>query len=324
MKVLIIGGTRFVGRHIAQAAIERDHDVTLFHRGLTGRTLFPEAEHVLGDRRRGGRAHLVGRSFDAIIDTTAYHPADVREAAAICRETRYVLISSVSAYRDPVPSGADESAPLWTLTPPIPREHRSAEEYGGLKALCELEAQTLFGDLSLIVRPGLIIGPHDWSGRLSSWLHRLRDREIVLAAERAQPIQLIDARDLARWLVLKVEERLTGTFNAVGPLAPVTMAEFLENCSQIVGSNATLHWAGDEFIARHDVPLPFWLPVTDAGLFSLSSRRARDAGLRSRALTDSVADVFAAEDDADRLDIDVGPFSDAQEDAWLREAGART
>ena len=311
-----------MGRHIAHAALARDHDVTLFHRGVTGRTLFPEAEHVFGDRREGGLAQLTGRAFDAIIDTTAYHPADVGEAAAICRGTRYVLISSVSAYRDPVPPEADESAPLWTLTPPIPREPSSPEAYGGLKALCELKARALFGASSLIVRPGLIIGPHDWSGRLSSWLRRLRDRDVVLAAERVQPIQLIDARDLASWLLLGVEEQLTGTFNVVGPPSSVTMADLLETCLRVLGSSATLHWAGDKFIAEHDVPLPFWLPVRDAGLFLLSSRRAREVGLCSRSFEASIADVCASGQAADQLDGEEDPFSGAQEDAWLREAGA--
>ncbi len=161
MRVLVIGGTRFVGRHIAQTAIERGDDLTLFHRGRTGAGLFPEAEHVYGDRSAGDLRTLRGRSFDVTIDTSAYHSDDVALAAAVGGSERYVLISSASVYRAPIAPGSDEQAPVWELTAPVPVEAQSAEEYGGLKVLCE--AYPIARDLitatgPLLVRTGRAAG----------------------------------------------------------------------------------------------------------------------------------------------------------------------
>lgn len=318
MRMLVIGGTRFVGRHIVQAAIERGHDVTLFHRGQTGLELFPDAEHILGDRHSGGLARLGQRRYDTIIDTTAYQPEDVREASHAASDALYVLVSSASVYRDPVSPGSDEGAPLWSVEPPPPHEMSAAEQYGYLKALCELEARERFEIPPLIARPGLIIGPHDWSARLGSWLGRLQTRRVVLAAEPTQPIQLIDARDLGKWLIAGAEERLSGTFNAVGPSAAITMSDLLAISAQVVGSSAALIWAGDAFISERNVGLPLWLPLDEAGLFSLSSRRALAVGLRLRPLEDSVADVFAWEQ-AGPVERGPQPLSGDEEDALLRD-----
>ena len=216
MRLLVIGGTRFVGRHIAAAAIARGHAVTLFNRGLSaGPELFPEAEHVRGDRHAGGLAALAGRRFDAIVDSSAYFPADVSAAAAVAAD-RYLFVSSGSVYREPVLAGSDESAPVIELRRAVPETIVSAEDYGGLKVLCERVASERFPGAAVVLRCGLVVGPGDPTERFAYWPRRVARGGEVLAAEPDQPVQFIDARDLGAWAVALLEAGTIGVFNTVG------------------------------------------------------------------------------------------------------------
>jgi 2'-hydroxyisoflavone reductase len=308
MRLLIIGGTRFVGRHIAQIALERGHDVTLFHRGVTNPHLFPEAEHVLGDRHAGGLAALGDRRFDAIVDPSAYFPADVDAAAAI-RADRYLLISSGSVYRDPVARGSDETAPTYELDGPVPATIESPEAYGALKVRCERAAEARFPGQTLVLRSGLVVGPHDHTERFTYWPRRVERGGLVLAAEPDQPIQFIDARDLGRWAIAALQAGTIGVFNTVGPAEPLTMGQLLATCISVTGSDAEPVWVGDRFLLDEGVEpwtdLPLWLPADAAGFLALDAARARGAGLQTRPPAETIADVLrwdAEREPAERRD----------------------
>lgn len=297
MRVLVIGGTRFVGRHLTHAALARGHDVVLFNRGQTNAELFPEAVTVLGDRRAGGLDQFSGESFDAVFDTAAYHPDDVTATAAIAPGVaHYSLVSTVSVYRDPLSRHADETSPMWEIQEPLPRSFATPQEYGALKARCEAKAAEIYSGRALIVRPGLIIGPHDYTDRLTSWLRRLSTRGSVLGGEADQPLQLIDVRDVAEWMIQAAEAGVRGIFNAVGPVKATSFADFISIAASVCGANVRVVWAGDRFLADHDVALPLWIPREDHPFFELANARARAAGLSLRPLDTSIADVKVCDD----------------------------
>jgi 2'-hydroxyisoflavone reductase len=283
MKLLVLGGTRFVGRHFAEAALARGHQVTLFHRGRTNPGLFPDAEEVLGDRDD----HLPRGRWDAVVDFCGYVPRQVRKSSAELDAVRYVLISTISVYADFRVRGLTEESPV--KQPPRGRENEeevTPESYGWLKALCERELEK---NRSLIVRPGILVGPHDYTGRFSYWVWQVAKGGKVIAPGRPQrPVQFLDARDLAAWLLKMVEEQKTGTFNATGPDRPLTMGELLATCREVTGSGATFTW-----VDRDDLDLPLWISEEKSGFDSVDSGRARAEGLACRPLADTVRDTLA-------------------------------
>ena len=301
MNLLILGGTRFLGRAIAEAALSRGHQLTLFHRGQTNPALFDDAEHVTGDRD-GALESLAGQTWDACIDTCGYVPRIVRQSADLLSGAvdRYAFVSTLSVYANPTPQGTDESGELGSMDDPT-MEEITGETYGPLKALCEAEVQREFGDRALIVRPGLIVGRHDASDRFTSWPWRIAQGGDVLAPGRPdRTIQLIDVRDLAEWIVAMIEDGTTGVFNAVSPPDRLTMGQMLDTCISVSGSDAKLHWADDEWLTAREVgpwmEMPLWIPEGDPlaeGFFSFRSDRAMDAGLRFRSLEDTVSDTLA-------------------------------
>ena len=229
MKILLIGGTLFLGRHIVDAALAAGHQVTLFNRGRTNPELYPELDGLRGDR--ASDLHLLdGGRWDAVIDTCGYLPHVVRASAERLRDRseHYTFISSASVYADPVAPGADEQAPLQTLDESQAREFRP-ENYGALKALCEqVLAETMPGR-ALVVRSGLLAGPHDQTGRLPYWIGRLAEGGAVLTpGSRERRVQLIQARDLADWILRMAEARRVGTFNVTGPRTRLTMGDVLD------------------------------------------------------------------------------------------------
>jgi nucleoside-diphosphate-sugar epimerase len=307
VRLLVIGGTRFVGRYIAQQALARGHNLVLFNRGQTNPELFPEATKIRGDRQAGGLDQLAGEAFDAVFDTAPYHPDDVAASAAIAPGVdRYCLVSSISVYRDPVARYADETAPVWVLPGPLPQGFSTPEEYGALKAQCEIKATEMYGDRAFIVRPGLVVGPHDYTDRLTSWLRRLASRH-----------EVIDVRDLAVWMIRAAEERISGVYNAVGPEQPISFADLLTAGVEICRSEPGIVWAGDRFLSEREVALPLWIPRADHAFFELSKGRALAAGLALRPLAQTLADVKAWDDQ--RSDREEPPLSDTQEDALLAE-----
>jgi 2'-hydroxyisoflavone reductase len=298
MKLLVLGGTRFLGRHFVAAALARGHTLTLLHRGRTGAGLHPEAEHLLADRD-GGLGVLAGRRWDAVLDTSGYLPRVVRASAGALagRAGLYAFVSSISAYASPLTPGADESAPLATLADPA-TEAITGETYGGLKAACEREAARAFGERTLIVRPGLIVGPHDSTDRFPYWPRRLaRGGEVLAPGAPAQPVQIIDARDLAAWLLALIERGTGGTFNATGPETPQTFLGLLERAAAALEVPARLTWVDESFLLERGVQpwteLPLWVPREEAGMDEVGIGRARDAGLAFRPLAETVRDTLA-------------------------------
>ncbi len=298
MNLLLFGGTRFLGRHLAETAIAAGHRVTLFHRGRTGPELHPAAEHVLGDRD-GGLAALAGRRWDAVVDLCGYVPRVVGASAAALREStaHYTFVSSISAYAVPFAHGAAEDHALAVLSDPAVEEV-TGETYGGLKAACERAAREGFGERTLVVRPGLIVGPHDPTDRFPYWPRRIaRGGEVLLPGVPDLPVQVIDARDLAAWMLTMVERGETGVFNAVGPAETLTLRECVERIAAAVGSSPKWTWVDEAFLLERGVEpwmgLPLWVTAEDVGHSTVSGARARAAGLRCRPLEDTARDTLA-------------------------------
>jgi 2'-hydroxyisoflavone reductase len=283
VKLIVLGGTQFVGRAVAEAALARGHELTLFHRGRTNPGLFPEVEHLHGDREVD-LSLLAGRSWDVVVDTSGYEPQVVRESVAALAGTHYVFVSSISAYAD-LTVGPDEGSPVYT----------DGEGYGELKAACERELPAE----ALIVRPGLIVGPHDPTYRFTYWVDRIaRGGDVVAPAPPERQVQLIDVRDLGEWLVDCAESRLTGVFNAVGPERGLTMGEVLETCVSVTGSNARLHWYAPELLKERGVSewmdLPLWVFDSEyRGMLHTDNARAVGAGLAFRPLAETVRDTLS-------------------------------
>jgi 2'-hydroxyisoflavone reductase len=300
MRILIIGGTAFVGRHIAQAAADRGHDLTLFHRGKTGPDLFPQAAHLSGDRDEDLSALATG-SWDATIDVCAYFPRQVHSLAAALRGRggRYVFISSVSAYSPSVPQDYDEGAPLADIDDPDATEI-TEENYGGLKVACEQAATELFGPEATIIRPTYVIGPHDRSYRFTWWVDRIARGGTVLApGDPADPMQLIDARDQGSWVVSLLERSVTGTFHAASPAPPFGFGEMLAAiASEVAPAGTRLTWVDSDYLRSQGVDgaaLPLWDEGDSAAanLMTANPAAAFAAGLNPRPLRQTVADIRA-------------------------------
>ncbi len=296
MNLLILGGTVFLGRALVDAALGRGHNLTMFNRGQSNPHLFPQVEHVQGNRD-GGLMALQDRGWDAVLDTCGYLPRIVRQSVQQLagRVERYVFVSSISVYANSGPMGVGEDAPVVRL------EDESVEEitgdtYGGLKALCEQAVLDGLPGRGLIIRPGLIVGPHDPSDRFSYWPWRVSQGGEVLAPGRPERrIQFIDVRDLAEWTVRMVEAGGTGVYNADGTPQGVTMGALLQACKTASQSNATFTWVSEAFLEAHQVQpwmeMPLWVPESDpanAGFFAFSIARAAAAGLTFRTLEETV------------------------------------
>ena len=298
MDLLILGGTRFLGRHLAAAALAAGHRVTLFHRGQTGAGLFPEAEHVLGDRD-GGLGVLAGRRWDAVADVCGYVPRVVGDSARALEAAcwHYTFVSSVSVYASPIAEGADESAATIVLADPA-TEAVTGETYGGLKAACERVVTGFYGERALVVRPGLIVGPNDPTDRFPYCPRRIARGGTVLAPEpRSLPVQVIDVRDLAAWMLARITARTGGTFNAVGPAGRLEMGACLERIRAAVGSDARIEWVDGGWLLERKVEpwmeLPLWVTGDDVAHGTVSAARAVALGLAFRPLEDTARDTLA-------------------------------
>ncbi len=288
MKILILGGTLFLGRHITEAALARGHQVSLFNRGRCNPDLFPTVEKLIGDRD-GDLSALHQRKFDAVIDTSGYRPEQMQAVAAALGDAvpHYTFISSISVYRTFAPGCRfNEEAPLL----------EGDEGYGALKARSEASIEAAYPGKVAHVRPGLIVGPHDPTDRFTYWPRRIFQGGDVLApGSPERPVQLIDVRDLAEWCVHLTEQRSVGRFNVAGPETNLTMAQLLAECIAVTAGNARLHWVADVDLLAEEVQpwseLPLWIPAADAsfgGMLLADSRRALAAGLRIRALADTI------------------------------------
>jgi len=296
VRLLVLGGTVFLGRAVVEAALTGGHTVTTFTRGRTNPDLFPEAEPLRGDRD-GDLGALEGREWDAVIDTCGFVPRVVRQSADLLdgRVGRCVFVSSVSAYDDA--STPPDEAAARLAGPPAGED--VMKEYGALKAACEDVVRDVFGDAATIVRPGLIVGPHDPTGRFTYWPRRIADGGRVLAPGPPEaPVQVIDVRDLGAWLLRLAERGPGGVFNATGPVEPLTMRELLEGMCTAIGSDAELVWVDDETLLEAEVEpwmgLPLWLPGDEhAGMMRTPIARALAAGLQLRPVRETVLDTLA-------------------------------
>jgi 2'-hydroxyisoflavone reductase len=294
MRILVIGGTSFVGRHAVAHALASGHEVTLFNRGRTNPELFPEAEHLRGDRD-GGLGPLAGRSWDAVLDTCGYLPRVVGDSARMLADAvqRYLFVSSISVHPDDVEPGATEDAPVFD--PPAPDvEDITDETYGPLKVACEQVVASALPDRALIVRPGLVVGPDDPTDRFTYWVRRVAaGGEVLAPAPPQDPVQFVDVRDLAAFLLRHLEARTAGVFNAIAP--PVALGDLLEACRSVSGSDASIVWAPGAFLRGRGVEpwsdLPLWLP-DDPGANRFNPGRAIAAGLSPRPTADTVLDTL--------------------------------
>ena len=302
MRLLVIGGTRFIGRHLAELALGGGHDVTVFHRGQTADghgSVLPGAEHRLGDRNSDLSA-LANGTWDATIDMCAYVPRHVHELADVLngRGGRYTFVSSVSAYASPVPVGFREAeAPLARLDDETVEEVTDTT-YGGLKVLGERAAVERFGSSTLIVRPTYVVGPFDLSWRFPRWVMRLAAGGVVLAPGPSDdPTQVIDARDLAAWMLTMNERGDFGVFHAVGPQPAMTWGELLACIASVVAPEGTsLRWVGRDFLLAQgvtDADLPLWPGAEpDTAMLTADPTAAIAAGLRLRPLVDTIVDTL--------------------------------
>ena len=296
MNVLVLGGTRFLGRALVDALLERGHSPTLFNRGQTGTELFPEVEKLRGDRSSDLSA-LDGRSWDVVLDVAAYLPAEVRLSTDALQGAagRYVFVSSISVYAD-MSERPVEGAAVAELEPGGD-DDTSDETYGARKAACERIVEEGFGGGALVVRPGLIVGPHDPTGRFTYWPHRVaRGGEVLAPGSPDDLVQFIDVRDLAGWIVEGAAAGLAGTFNATGE--PMRFGHLLDECARVSESDATFSWIDSDVLLAEEVgpwmELPLWLPLPEyAGMQQASVERARAAGLVFRPLADTIAATLA-------------------------------
>ena len=300
MRILVLGGTVFLGRALTDAALAAGHEVVHFNRGRTA-PADSRVRRIAGDRGDEGALREAARAgpWDIVIDTSGYLPQIVRKSASALRESasRYLFVSSISAYAD---GGFDESSPLQPVPDPLPDE-MTPDKYGALKAGCEAAARAAFGDRAIVVRPGLIVGPHDPTDRFSWWPHRIARGGRVAAPGRSQRgVQFIDVRDLARWMTALAGQGASGTFNAAGPRQPLAMANLLEACRDVTRSDARVEWIDEDFLADSGVQpwreMPLWVPESDphaAGFMNVPISRALATGLAFRDLGETVADTLA-------------------------------
>lgn len=297
MKILVIGGSRFVGYYLVEAALRNGHEVTTFNRGKSNPGAFANVEEIHGDRD-GGLDVLKGRSWDVVVDTCGYVPRVVRASAEALKDAvkQYIFISTVSVYSDFPPEGIDEDSKLATLEDET-TEQITGETYGALKVLCENVVQEVYPAGALIIRPGLIVGPRDSTHRFGYWVKRVAEGGEVLAPGKPERvIQYIDVRDLGDFTLHMAETQKTGIYNAVGPEKPVPMGDFLNTCVEVAGSNATFTWVEEEFLTQNEVTpwmnLPMWLPEKDNGIHLTSNQRAVANGLTYRSTQQIVRDTL--------------------------------
>lgn len=299
MRILVIGGTRFVGKHVVAQALARGHEVTLFHRGRTGPDLFPEVEHRLGDRD-GDLSALASGEWDATVDTCAYVPAQVHRLADALggRGGHHLLVSSVSAYAAPDGPGITEDAALEELDDPTVEEV-TGETYGGLKVLCERAAVERHGPSTLLVRPTFVVGPDDYTWRFPWWVSRVaRGGEVAVPGPPESPLQVIDARDMGAWMVQLLEDGREGAFHACSPEPVFTWREAMDALVDAVGPEGTrVTWIDPEVVAAAQVPegaFPLWSGSDpDIWVMACDPSRAYSTGLTPRPLADTIRDTLA-------------------------------
>ena len=292
MKVLILGGTKFVGRALVDAALARGHDITLFNRGTTNPDIYPEIEKLRGDRD-GNLDALKGRKWDAVIDTCGYVPRIVGMSAELLADSveHYTFISSISVYGPPMDANIDENGAVQVMEDETVEEI-TGETYGALKALCEQAAESAMPDRVLSVRAGLIVGPHDPTDRFSYWTVKMARGGDVLVPPSSSVAQFIDVRDLSEWVMDMAEQRQAGIYNATGPNRTLTFTDIYRETQLAGGDKANLVEVSEEFILENEVQgwsdLPVWLPESYAGMHTVKVDKIVESGMKYRPLDQTV------------------------------------
>lgn len=296
MRILTIGGTRFIGRHFVERAISRNHSVTLFHRGQSTSSLFRQSTHVVGDRNNDLQL-LADGSWDVTVDFSAFTPRQVRQLAVAIRSRsdQYMLVSSTAVYAPPEPYGFDEDAPRITLADPVPEEVTN-DSYGGLKALCEDAAIQCFSD-PLIIRPTYVVGPYDYTGRFTYWVNRIaRGGDILAPGPTDAYFQLIDVRDLTEWMVSLLEQDITGTYHAATPFPPTSFGKLLDDIASCVApSGTTFSWVDQSYLLNtrlEGAELPLWPGANPDGIIEAADpSRAKRTGLVTRPIIETIRQI---------------------------------
>lgn len=326
-RILILGGTGFIGPAMVEAAQARGHTLTLFNRGKTNPTLFPDVEKLQGDRD-GKLQALEGRTWDAVIDTSGYVPRIVKMSADLLSRSveHYIFISTISVYAGHDRPDMDETSPLAAIDDPKNEEVK--KNYGALKALCEGTVEAALPGKVLTIRPGLIVGPRDPTGRFTYWPTRVeRGGEVLAPGSGKDPVQFIDVRDLAEWTIRMIEGRGVGIFNALGPAGRLEMSSMLDQVkAAIPSSDARFTWVPAEFLEKEGVrpwsDMPVWIPATGdhAGAGTRSNARAVGAGLTFRSVGDSTTATLAwlkSLDAAERTEVTRGAGLVAEREAGV-------
>lgn len=316
MKILVLGGSRFLGRTFVEKALAENHEVTVFNRGNQNHGL-KDVEIIKGDRF-GDLKELENRYWDAVLDTSGFIPFTVLNSTQVLmdRVNQYAFISSISVYKDWIPENLDETYPVLEMTLEEANELTKDvngpvyEYYGHFKALCERIAEKNLPGRVLNVRAGQLIGPNDYTDRIPYWIHRISKGGKVLAPGNPdRRVQLIDNNDLSKWILLMMKNQAAGTFNATGPDYSLSMKEFLDACIKVTGSNAELVWADEKFLVDQGVApwteMPLYVPENYPisqdvdqpwkGTFSINKDKAVSSGLTFRPLVESIADIYAWE-----------------------------
>jgi 2'-hydroxyisoflavone reductase len=300
MEILILGGKRFLGISLVEAALQSGHIPTLFNRGITNPEKFPMVENLIGDREGDLRA-LQGKKWDAVIDTSGFVPRIVKQSAAFLSGNcdLYVFISTLSVYKDFRMPDITEDYALAQLEDPSDEDY-TGDSYGPLKALCEYEIQQNFDGKVLVLRPGLLVGPNDPTDRFTYWPWRVSLGGKVLApAPPSSNLQFIDVRDLAEFIIRLTEKQSQGVYNVTGPKKPATIGSLLVSCREASLSNASFVWVEEPFLLNEEVTpwldLPLWIPASDAsfaGFYNVNNSKALKAGLTFRPLSQTVTDTL--------------------------------
>lgn len=304
MKILILGGTRFLGRALAGEALSEGHEITLLHRGRIGTELFPEARKILGDRREIPKLLSQGDRWDLVVDTSGYHPAIVRLSCEALKDrcAKYLFVSTISVYRDLSPSegkpAIDETSPTAVIDGafPSPDAPISGETYGALKKLCEEEVEKIFGPRALIVRPGMIVGPFDGTNRFHWWIRELMTKsEVSVPNDETIPFQGIDVRDLATWCLRLAADGKSGVFNAVGPARPLTFNDVVRRAHAVLSKSglvkAKLVFEDPKKLEEEKRLGPYWVPEGSGGIYQVDTAKGLANGIAYRALEETILDV---------------------------------
>ncbi|MDN4608781.1 NAD-dependent epimerase/dehydratase family protein [Sporosarcina highlanderae] len=312
MKVLILGGTRFLGRALVDEALKRGHEVTMFNRG-TNTEVFPDVEQLIGDRN-GDVSQLENRKWDVVMDTCGMTPRQIKKIADVLGDNveHLTYISSISVYPDWIPLNIAEDYHVHSIPPAEVLNNIGEgtispyEYYGGMKVACEVEAESHWPKRVLNVRAGLLVGSFDYTDRLPYWVQRVAQGGTVLVPGRPdRPVQFIDVKDLTAWVFNMAEDRKAGTFNVTGPDYELTMEEFLNTCKAVTGSDAEFVWADEQFMLEQKVQpwteMPLWIPEQFAlggasepwkGSSFISIEKAVTDGLSFRPLEDTLSDIY--------------------------------